>query len=614
MASARAAVGERKQPAARTPLSATVTAVIVVAGLYFGRDLLIPFTLALLLSFLMAPAVGALERLRLGRALAVFVVLVLAVSIAGATIWLGVQQFTGIVTSLPQYRSNIERKLQTLRHPAGPGIVSAVQQVAQLQKEVTANSLASSKQGNPAARKDKSQPSEITPVPVQIETPGNSFLSTLGPVSASVAHVFVAAAGVVILTLFILMKRDHLRNRLFSLFGQGHLVLMTTALDDAARRVSRYLLTQSLINGTFGTLLATGLYFIGVPYAVFWGVLAAMLRFLPYVGTFVAGACPFFLSLAVFDGWSRPLWTLGLYLAIEGLTMGLVEPWLYATRTGISSLAILLSAAFWTSIWGPIGLVVSTPLTVCLAVLGRHVPPLEFLYVLLGDEPVLEPAARYYQRLLALNDDDAADVIDDCLKEQSLLELFDTVLIPALGLAERDRHGGLLDEEHVAFVFQTTRELIDELAERRSERPEETPPAPPETGGPVVCVPARDEADEIAGLMLVRVLRDRGWNADLAPVAPQETAAIQREPPGLLVISALPPFAIMHARSLCRKMRKEHPHVKVVLAVWNSTAIADKIKDRISGMCSDVVVTSLREAEAQIESMSSHEANAMTTQ
>ncbi|HEX3682777.1 MAG TPA: AI-2E family transporter [Bryobacteraceae bacterium] len=584
-----------------SPLLPLITAAVVIAALYFGKELLIPFALALLLTFLLTPPVTWLERLRLGRAVSVLIVLVLAFSIAGALLWLGVGELSGVVAGLPQYQDNIRHKLQALRSPAGPGLVSAADTLKNLKTELGANSLKAEKPPEQIARaQSRTHPLPPTPVPVEIVKHDSGILESLGLVSASLAHLLATAAAVVVLTLFMLVQRSQLRNRLFGLFGQGHLILMTTALDDAATRVSRYLLTQLLVNAAYGTLLGFTLYFIGLPYAPFWGVLAALLRFIPYLGTFVAGACPFVLSLAVFDGWQRPLLTLGAFAAIEIVISSVIEPWLYATRTGISSLAILLSAAFWTLIWGPIGLILATPLTVCLAVLGRHVPPLQFLYVMLGDEPVLTPEVRYYQRLLAMDEDEAAEIAEDALKEKSLAEVYDSVIIPALGLAEQDRHENRLDRDHAAFVFQSTGELIEEFGDRRLPEPEAQPPAPEAPPLSILCVPSRDNADELAGLMLVQLARRDGHHAELLLLADLDTlpARLKRDHIDVLLVSALPPFAVIHARSACRRARQVNPDLKIVLGLWNSALPAEKVAERLGQATCDSIVTTLAEAQA----------------
>lgn len=588
------------------PLLPLITAGVVIAALYFGKELLMPLALALLLSFLLTPPVTWLERMRLGRAASVAIVLVLAVSIAGGLIWVGVEQLAGVVASLPQYQDNIRLKLQALRNPAGPGLVKAADTLKNLKNDLGANALKAEKPREQIARaQSRENPLPPAPIPVEIVKHDSGILESLGLISASLAGVLATAAAVVVLTLFMLLQRSHLRNRLFGLFGQAHLILMTTALDDAATRVSRYLLTQSLVNASYGALLGIGLYFIGLPYAPFWAVAAALLRFIPYLGTFVAGACPFVLSLAVFDGWQRPLLTLAVFAVIEIVTSSVLEPWLYATRTGISSLAILISAAFWTLIWGPIGLILSTPLTVCLAVLGRHVPPLEFLYVLLGDEPVLTPAVRFYQRLLAMDDDEAVEIAEQALKAQTLTEVCDSLLIPALGLAEQDRHENRLDEEHAAFVFQTTGEVIEDLADRhptaaQAAEAEATPPSAPLS---ILCMPSRDSADELVGIMLVELARRHGHRAELLRLADLDSAPARLKRPGAdtLFISALPPFAVIHARSACRRARQANPRIKIVLGLWNSLLPAEKIADRLGQATCDAIVTSLAQAQALLQ-------------
>ena len=597
--------GTPKRRSEFSPLLSLIAACVVIAALYFGKDLFIPFALALLLSFLLTSPVGWIERLHIGRAASVVIVLAVACSAAGALLWLGSEQLAGIVRSLPHYQDNIRRKLEALRSPAGPSLVGAAETIKDLKDQLGANTLKAEKPPEQIARAQSSaHPVPSTPVPVEIVQHDSGVLESLGLVSASLAHYLAVAAAVIILTLFMLVQRSHLRNRLFGLFGQGHLMIMTTALDDAATRVSRYLLTQSLVNATYGTLLGFGLYFVGVPYAPFWGVLAAVLRFIPYVGTFIAGVCPFVLSLAVFEGWKRPLLTLAVFGVIEIGTSSVVEPWLYATRTGISSLAILLSAAFWTLLWGPIGLILSTPLTVCLAVLGRHVPPLEFLYVLLGDEPVLTPDVRYYQRLLATDEDEAAEVFEAALKQTSLTQAYDSVIVPALSLAEQDRHDGRLDQERAAFVFQSTRELIDELGERRPQaEPESAQSAAEFPKLSILCVPARDAADELAGRMLVQLASQAGHRAELVGIADTESAAVRlrKDDVDLIFVSALPPFAVIPARSICRRLRHAGPGVKLALGLWNSVLPAEKITERLGPATCDSIVTTLAEAQVLLQ-------------
>ena len=461
---------ERKQP--RSELSilvALVTGIVAIGVIYFGKEVLVPFALALLLSFLLAPPVDWLEKLRLGRAASVALILIVAFSVVSGILWLGATQLADIASNLPHYQTNIRRKIEAMRNPAGNGLAKIAETFKRLDTELSAQSAPVVAKELPSGKTKParriSSATSTGPVAVEVVKPDSGLLDSLGVIGVPLLHVAGIASAVLIFTLFMLMQRGDLRNRLFRLFGLGHLNLVTTAMDDAAHRVSRYLLTQCIVNATFGLLLGFGLCCIGVPNAPFWGVLGAILRFVPYVGTLIAGLCPLVLALAVFEGWTRPLLTLGLFATIEITLSAAIEPWLYGAHTGISALAILISAAFWTLLWGPIGLVLSTPLTVCLLVLGRYVPGLNFLSVLIGDEPVLPPEACYYQRLLALDEDEAQEIVKKYLHENTLEDLYGSVLVPALSLAERDRHQNALDEERESFIYESTKNLIEELSE-----------------------------------------------------------------------------------------------------------------------------------------------------
>ena len=581
----------------------------IIAALHYGADLIVPFALAVLISFLLNYPVTWVERLRIGHTASVVVVMLFAFSVAGVMIWAATAELTDIVIHLPEYQQNIRTKLDRIKNLNGSGgnspITKAAQSITELTDEVAqANQVAQQQKGGLKRANPRSGPATpAQPIAVQVVKQPTGIFGALGAVGASIGRFFATAAAVVILTLFILLNRGNLRNRLFRLFGRGRITVMTTAMDDAAQRVSRYLLTQGLVNFVYGLSLGTGLYFIGVPYVLFWGCAAIFLRFIPYLGTFVAGVAPFLLSLAVFDGWTRPLLVLGLFVAVEAIVSGIIEPWLYATRTGISSLAILLSATFWTVLWGPIGLVMSTPLTVLLVVIGRHVPQLEFLYVLLGDEPVLAPEAHYYQRLLALDEDEAHQVAEQFVKDKSVEELYDAVLIPALALAEEDRHENRLDEARQKFIYQSTRDLIEELGEANTverERPEQL--KPPVHAGSILCIPARDEADELVALMLAQSLREKGYDAESTVIGfvDEMLTRVKECQPDVLFVSALPPFAVTHARSLCRRAHQVCGNVKVVIGLWGASLDRKSLQQRLGNGCADYLVHSIAEAELQL--------------
>jgi predicted PurR-regulated permease PerM len=499
----------------------------------------------------------------LGRIPSILLVLALAFSIAGAIVWLGMTELADIVTRAPQYQENLHRKVDAMRSPAGSALTKAVASIQRLRGDLTNFDLSDNRSTGRPAKITKGPSRNQRPLEVEVVSRPPGLMGSVSYVGSSLVHLLGIAAAVLIFALFMLIQRGDLRNRFLRLVGTGHLNILTTALDDAAQGISRYLFTQFVINATFGALLGLGLFWIGVPNAAFWGVLGAILRFIPYVGTLVAGYCPLLLAVAVFEGWTRPLITLGLFAGIELTISAAIEPWLYGAHTGISSLAILVSTAFWTLLWGPVGLVLSTPLTVCLLVLGRYVPALQFLSVVLGDKVELPLEARYYQRLLAMDDDEAQEIAENYLKEKTLGELFDLVLIPALALAEQDRHQNALDEEREKFIYRSTRLLIDDLAEDTA-TPNLASASPAHPA--VVCIPARDEADELVGLLLKHLMQQTGYTIQAIALGSREEmfGILQQHRADILVISALPPFALMQARSLCRKAHRRFPHLKIV--------------------------------------------------
>ena len=376
---------------------------------------------------------------------------------------------------------------------------------------------------------------------------------------------------------------------------------MTQAMEDGARRVSRYLMLQCLVNACFGALCGFGLYLIGVPYAALWGTVAALLRIVPYVGSFVAGLLPLLLSLAVFGGWRSPLLVLALFVTLELLTGNLLEPHLYGSQTGMSSLALLVATVFWTMLWGPVGLVLSTPLTVCVVVLGRHVKHLSFLHILLGDQPVLAPDAHFYQRLLAMDGHEARILIDQYRKEESPARLYDTVIIPALSMAEQDRHKGALDPDREEFMFLTMREMIADLAVARrdaeSERSSEEVPEPPLQR--VLCFPANDEADEIAAVMLAQLLENANRPVIAVPLGSSAMSMLGLIEPtanDVFCVSAVQPFAFAHARTLSRELKAKFPRTKTIVGVWGFNGGAERALLRFQPSPPDRFVSSLAEA------------------
>ena len=447
----------------------------------------------------------------------------------------------------------------------------------------------------------------LRPMPVEVvnEVSARQVAENiLGPIISPLG----TAAMVVVFVVFMLIERENLRNRVIHLIGSRQLNIATQALDDAASRVSRYLLMQLIVNAAFGFVVAVGLFFIGLPNALVWGVLAAVLRFVPYIGPWIAATIPIVLAAAIFEGWTRPLLVLAVFVVNELISNNVVEPWLYGSSTGISTMGILVSAVFWTWLWGPIGLVMSTPLTVCLTVMGRYVPQLSFLNTLLSDEEVLPPEARFYQRLLALDPEEAADIAEEYLKENSLESLYDKVLLPALSLAEQDRHQGDLDETKERFILNAMRELVDELGTKAKQLREDSQTADvlqvvPLADVRVLCLPARDEADEITGMMLGQLLEAKGVPVVLVStqsLSGEMLLQVSEEQPGVVCVSALPPLAATHARYLCKRLRPKFPTLKIVVGLWQTKGSTKKAETRLLETGIDQFVTTLAEATEQL--------------
>ena len=579
--------------------------VLSIAALYFAREVLIPFALAVLFSFLLTPVVKGLERLRLGRVPSVGIVVLVSLLVAGAIGWVVSNQLIDVISQLPSYRENIHNKVEALRGPAGGALKKAADNVRELSEALTVELAPATPGATPGATLGATAGTTTTPprpVPVEVIERPPGGLQYLRDMVAPFVQPLGTAFIVVVFTIFILMKREDVRNRLIRLVAPRQLNTMTQMLDDAAIGVSRYLLVQFSLNTAYGSLIATGLYFIGVPSPILWGALAGLLRFIPYIGPLIGGALPLLLALGAFDGWTRPLLILGFFTVVELVASQVVEPVIGGARTGISPLAILVAAVFWGALWGPAGLILSMPLTVCVVVLGRHVPQLEFLNVLLGDEPVLSPKARLYQRLLALDQQEAQSVVEAFLKDGTPIDLYDQVIIPALSMAEQDRHKGELDGAKEAFIIQSISEVIGELAEYEI-------PQPPQPAGRsdlrIICLPANDQADEITAAMLSQVLERAGYPVLCLPVAGSVPDAVELiagivpQSGDVVCISALPPFALLNARSMAKRLRQQFPELTIIVGLWTFT-LSERAAERFGQAFVETVVTTLTDAVDQI--------------
>jgi methylmalonyl-CoA mutase cobalamin-binding subunit len=395
---------------------------------------------------------------------------------------------------------------------------------------------------------------------------------------------------------------------LIRLVGRSQLTMTTQALDDAAERMTRYLTAQSLLNAGVGIAVCVSLWLIGVinhkpfPNPALFGLLAALLRFVPYIGIWIAAGIPLLLSMAVYSGFGVTVEVLGAYVGIEVVAANVFEPVLFGSSTGITGLAVLVSVTFWTWLWGPVGLVLSTPLTVCVVVIGKYVPALSFLNILLSDEPALEPRDRIYQRLLAGDEGEARKLIDEFSHKAPLEEVYDSLLIPVLETAERERHEGNLDEEQLAAIRREIRKIVGELGKPVAEaRPEARETLPRGASVSVLCLPAHDESDQIAGEMLAQLLELRGYAVETVSVEQLTSEMVdtaQKSRTDLVCISALPPAAIRHVRYLCKRVHERMPGAEMIVGMW--TMLADgRLKERVACAQNVQVVGNLRDALAQ---------------
>jgi predicted PurR-regulated permease PerM len=571
---------------------------VVVAALYLARGVLVPLAVALLLTFLLTPLVHGIERRGLWRVPSVLIVVIFSFAILGGIGWLISSQATDLAIKLGDYQSDIERKIGNIEHFFGHG---ALGQATRAINKMASDVVTSQPSSNPGSEFWLTRGTTSNPMAVRIAAApeGNFTLTTIGDALEFIAPM-AQSLVVVVFVVFMLIQREDIRDRVIRLVGHGKLTVTTQALDDAATRISRYLMAQSSINGVYGLVVGTGLYLIHVPNAPLWGLLCALLRFIPYLGIWIGAAFPIILSFVVPDGYyaARPLLTIGLFAVTELIAANVAEPLLFGASTGLSPLAILVAAVFWTWLWGVVGLLLSTPLTVLLAVAGKHVPQLAFLDVLLGDQPVLEPPERYYQRLLADDPEEAEDLLEEFEHGRSLEELFASIMLPALRMAERDHRLGVLDEEKQEFIGQAMKDQVE--ARLR--------PAGVQKNAvvKVVCIPAHGRADEIASLMVAALLQEQGYSASCISSETLASERIDQVTAGefdLAVISATPPAAITHARYVCKKLHGRLAEMPILIGLWNAANDQEKLRKRMACASEVRLETTLRDAMATVHQM-----------
>lgn len=573
-------------------ISNILVATFVIATLYFGRELLVPLALAALLTFMLAPLVTRLQRW-LGRVCAVLFVVTMVVAATAGAGWVLTRQAVDLANELPSYKENIRTKLRSIQIPSGGPLSKISETFEELKKDLPG----ADNPDSPLKVETKAE-GDQKPMPVEIVGGKDQRIEFAQLILAPVLGPLGTASLVLLLLVFMLLQREDLRNRFIRLVGQGRISSTTRVMDDAGVRVSKYLLMQLVVNVTYGIPVAIGLYFIGVPNAILWGALATVLRFIPYVGPWIAAAFPILLSLAVSPDWMVPLMTISLFIVLELVSNNVMEPWLYGSSTGVTPIALIVAALVWTWLWGPVGLVLATPITVCLVVMGRHIPRLAFLSIVLSDEEPLTPAEDCYHRLHRSGEHDEMELVETFLKSNSPAALFDSVLIPVVTASETDHRLGLLESEQLEFIQHGLTEILDDLEVRQNVA---TNPALADEvkEKSVCCVPARAYRDELAGKMLVQLMTQNGHNARNASskmMSGDLVAWIRDSGAETVFISVVPPSTTIHARYLCAKLRAHLPSVKIIVGLWGNTEKANETFKALKDSGADDVVVSLKEA------------------
>jgi len=567
--------------------------VLVVVILYWAQAVLVPIALAILLTFVLTPPVTWLQRW-IGRIPAVLAMVTLVFTILGLAGWGLARQMDHLAEDLPRYRVNILAKIADVRGAGRGGSVEKLQE--------TIEDIKTDLGKSEVPRGTIARPVVVTSEQVA----GFSGFTWLSPLVGP-----LGTAGLVLaMVIFMLLERRDLRDRLIGLLGHGQLAITTKAFDEAGTRVSRQLLMQSLVNLLYGIAAGAGLYFLGVPYPLVWATLGAVLRFIPYVGPVLGAGAPILVSLAAAEGWAGPLWVVGLFVVLELFTNLVLETALYAGAAGVSPVALLASVAFWTWLWGPLGLVMATPLTVCLVVLGKHVPGLEFVGTLMADTPALAPEYGYYQRLLVRDQSEAADLIERYIKTEPPRSVYDALLLPALNYAERDRLEQRLSPDEETAVIDATRELLSDAAEliRRLHpeppaRPDDPPLPGPREPLRVLGYATNGVADELALAMLVHLLDDLPIAVEMTRTrmqASEVVSLVQEQGFSVVCLADLPPSPPSKTRYLVKRLHAALPEVRILVGRWGPPALADDSTQVLREAGANLVASTLAETRTYL--------------
>ncbi|MBX9738424.1 MAG: AI-2E family transporter [Beijerinckiaceae bacterium] len=625
-------------------LTALVLVAFVIAALWVGRQIFVPIAFAVLLSFVLAPAVLMLRRWRLNRVIAVLLVVVVTFSCIFGLGAVLVRQVSDLTAELPRYQVTINQKITSMREAAsGSTFIERAsdalrgigEQIQRSSEKAAAKVERGDERPAPTVESPPATPA-VQPIPVEVHQPSPTPIQTLQSIASTVLEPLATTGIVMIFVVFILMQREDLRDRLIRLAGASDLHRTTAAIDDAASRLSRYFLALTALNAGFGVVIGIGLSIIGVPSPILWGIVAMVMRFVPYIGAFVAGFFPVALAAAVDPGWSMALWTLALFVVLEPLVGHVFEPLLYGHSTGLSPIAVVISATFWTWLWGPIGLVLATPLTVCLVVMGRHVERLQFLDVILSDAPPLTPTESFYQRMLAGHPSEAADEAEEYLRTKPLVAYYEEIAMPGLLMAQADVRRGLLEESQQVQIRTTVREIVEDLDDNPldpatdeaepvdiADRPVTLDKAPAtrepivrlepsdineafSSEAPILCISGRSPLDEAASSILAQLLAKHGLAARIVgpeSLSPGQITHLPTEGVAMVCLSYLDAdLSASHVRYAVRRIRRRFPKARLLACFWMPQADAAREGELCTIAGGDACATTLSRAiEACVE-------------
>lgn len=564
-------------PKAVNVLASVAIIFFIAFALYWAQVILIPLALAIYFSFILTPPVSYLQRKGLPRVVSVILVLVAALTVFGVTGLVIGRQLVQLGRTLPDHEDKIRHKVETVRDWMNANEGSRLTGMIQDMADIFA--------GEP--KKDLAEAPAAAPAVV----PKTTWVARAQGVLTPAAEALGQAAFTFILLVFMLNRREDLRNRLIRLLGQGRLTTTTKAVDETSRRLSKFLLVQFLLNASFGVVITVALLVMSIPYAPLWGFVAFLMRYVPYIGTWIAVIPPSVFTFAVSDTWGPPILVFVVFIGLELLVGNVAEPLLFGHSLGLSEVAQLVAAAFWAFLWGPVGLILSGPLTVCLLVLGKYVPQWRFLSVLLGDEPVLSPRVAFYQRLAARDQDEAAEIVEKELASRPAEQVFDEVLIAVLATARRDAADGRLSGDDLQFVTRAVREVSEEVYE-----PKPTDAPVSATPVRVVVLPAKDAVDHTAAELFALLLDPKVWAVEVAPanaLVSDQLDLVEKLKPAIVVVAALPPGGLTHTRYLCKRLRQRAADVKVVVGRWGAPEDDAPSFDQLRAAGADEVTTSL---------------------